>query len=150
MGPQLASLPQIRLAPPVALPGRHFALEMNQDLAPHTPALGGVHLGATDRKGRLTGVPRAGTLTAGGHAGSSGGLPWPSLGSRAVFWSLLERRGLSGLGVSQSRPRVLGGTVQDRALGQLLPWVPSACRSQGRLLSCFCKAKWWSLPDGVC
>ena len=35
--------------------------------------------------------------------------------------------GLWGLGVTQSRPRVLGVTVQDRALGQLLPWVPSAC-----------------------
>lgn len=34
---------------------------------------------------------------------------------------------LWGLGVTQSRPRVVGRTVQDRALGRVLPWDPSAC-----------------------
>ena len=70
---------------------------------------------------------------------SPGLVPRPLMATQAVLTVFLghlweaepcfglcwREEGLWGLGVTQSRPRVVGRTVRDRALGQVLPWDPA-------------------------
>ena len=78
--------------------------------------------------------------------GSSGSLHWLSLGSRAVFWSLLERRGAVGAGSHSEQAPGPGGDSAGQSPGPA-PALGSFCLPVTRAN---CSAAFVEQGGGLC